>query len=122
MPSVDWMGEHGGQMATAAAASAAATAGVMTGLGKWIAAKIFEPTIKRLEDELAEMKDARAEDQRRHDEERRRDREECRQETRELRDRIKVLEAFLLQAGGSLRQATQAAISEVRVHSEGGGQ
>lgn len=98
-------------MATAAVAASTATAGVMTALGKWIAAKVFEPTIKRLEDELAAMKDARADDQRRHEMERARDREECREETRELRLRIVALEA-MLNLGGALRQASQAAVSE----------
>lgn len=117
MPGIEiFTGATGGMMGLAYGMGAAsATAGL---LPLW--KKFGENRIEELKAELASVKAGRETDKREYERLRAEDRAECREETRELRDRIKVLEAFFLQAGGSLRQATQAAISEVRIHREDG--
>lgn len=115
MPGVDLMGQHGGELAAAYAGGFVSATGIMMAAGRWVWTKFGDKRIDELKAELAAVKTAREDDQREHEKQRDKDREEYRRMLDRQSDRIAVLEGLLIQAGGGLRQAMQAALSETNV-------
>ncbi|WP_333571299.1 hypothetical protein [Sphingomonas sp.] len=115
MPGVDLMGQHGGELAAAYAGGFVSATGIMMAAGRWVWTKFGDKRIDELKTELAAVKAAREDDQRDYERQRERDRLEFNRILDRHADRIMVLEGLLIQAGGGLRQAMQAALSETNV-------
>lgn len=101
---IDYLGAEGGRLAMAfgSGAGAAWTFSVLVGATIWrLVEKVRQNRIAELEKSLAL------------------ETERCREMESRLTNRIMVLESILLQhGGGPLRQAMQAAISELRIQQD----
>lgn len=109
MPSVDLMGQHGGELAGAFAGGCVSTAGIMMMAGRWIWERFGATRIKELEAQVA-----------RFEAERERDREAYLRDTQRLQDKVDRLEEqlrtiMLVSNPPAMRAQVQGVISETRV-------
>lgn len=109
MPPIDYMGPQGGMLAMAFAAGAVSTSALLSALAALFWRMFGDTRIKALEADIKAMKAD-------HEKALFAERHRCDEEIGQLRTQIVQLQTILIANGTpNIRQAIQAAVSEVRV-------
>lgn len=94
---LDYTGQHGGLLASAFAAGAVFATGILMAVGKFIAAKFFDPRIAELQALLTA------------------ERADCERKIEKLEQQVSTLQTLLLLHGpAALRAQLQPIVSEIR--------